>query len=394
MGFASGSISFRRFAIQGQQPKHLDQKVLDALEEHVLTEREYGLPEEIEYGWCGGRHVLDGKFTFEHNVFAEAVHCAMRLDTNRVPGELKKAYQIIEEEAAAAKNPSGFISKQQKREAKDSARKKIEEDLKSGKFRRSKLVPILWDHPAAMLYSPVSASQFDKLAELFERTFELTLEPLTAGEEALRYLADKGKRRDYEDARPTRFATGPEGESQQPDYPWCAMGPQPKDFLGNEFLVWLWHETETHGGVIKTDSAGEVAIVLDQSLELECAYGQTGKDSLRSEGPTRMPEARDALRCGKVLRKAGLILESGGHQFTITLNAETLGCSGVKLPDVEEADEPRVIFEERIAMLRELGKALDGVFHAFLKLRAGSTWESQTTAIRRWIQSPKAAAVA
>src|SRR5262245_15747103 len=106
MGFASGSISFRRFAVAGKSPKSIEQKLLDALSEHALRPGEFGVPEEIEYGWGGGRHVLDGDFSFENNVYADALHFALRIDTNKVPGELKKAYQMMEEEAVAANNPS------------------------------------------------------------------------------------------------------------------------------------------------------------------------------------------------------------------------------------------------------------------------------------------------
>ena len=64
---------------------------------------------------------------------------------------MRKAYQLIEEEAAAENNPSGFISKLQKRDAKDTTRRRVDEDMRSGKFRRSKLVPILWDVPTQTL---------------------------------------------------------------------------------------------------------------------------------------------------------------------------------------------------------------------------------------------------
>jgi hypothetical protein len=388
MGFASGSISFRRFAIQGQQPPAFDQSILDKLESHALQPGEFGVPEELEYGWCGGRHVLDANFGFEHNIFADALCCAMRVDTNRVPGELKKAYQIIEEEAAAAGNPSGLISRRQKKDVKDIVRRKLEEDLRSGRFRRSRLVPVLWDLPGATMFSPAGTSQFELLSELWERTLGSSLEPLTAGELALRHLAEKGRRREYEDARPTRFVPGPEGESQVPDYPWTAKGPQPKDFFGNEFLLWLWHRIETDGGIIKAEGAGEVSVVIDQSLDLECAFGQTGRDGLRGDGPTRMPEAVDALRSGKLPRKVGMILETGGRQFQFTLSAESLGCSGVKMPEIEEAENPRVVFEERIVMLRDLCKAIDGLFFSFLRLRASSAWEGQVGGIRKWILRP------
>ena len=385
MGFASGSVSFRRFAVVGSAPTAPDQSLLDKLAENTLRPGEFGVPEEVEFGWGGGRHVLDGSFGFEHNVFADALHFALRIDTNKVPGDLKKAYKLMEEEAAAAANPSGFISKNQKKDVKDTVRRKLDDDLRSGRFRRTKLLPVLWDLPSATVYCPASGAAFEKLADLFERTFELKLVPLTAGSLSLRMLEPRGRRRDYEDFRPTRFVHGPEGESQYPEYPWVAKGPEPKDFLGNEFLLWLWHEADSRTGAIATESAGEVTVYLDRHLDLDCAYGQTGKDSLRGEGPTRMPEAKDGLRTGKVPRKVGLIVDANGQQSSFSLAGEALAVGSLKLPDVEEADSPRVVLEERVSMLREVSRALDALFETFLKTRAGSSWEGYTTGLRRWI---------
>jgi hypothetical protein len=398
MGFASGSVSFRRFAVVGNHPTTIEQPLLDKLAEHALRPAEMGVPEEIEYGWAGGRHVLDGTFSFDHNVFAETLFFGLRIDTNKVPGDLKKAYQIMEEEAVAAGNPSGFISKSQKKDVKDTIRQKVEDELRSGKFRRSKMIPMLWDLPNQTLYASAGGKSFEMLAEIFQRTFGLNLIPLSAGSIAMRLLEPRGRRRDYEDLRPTRFVPGPEGEGQYPEYPWVAKGPEPKDFLGNEFLLWLWHEADHKNGIIKTEAsgkgAGEVSIYIDRSLDLDCAYGQTGKDSLRGDGPSRMPEAHDALRSGKVPRKAGLMLNSNGQDYAMTFNPEAFAAGSAKLPEVEDAETPRVLFEERIALLRDLSRTLDAMFDAFLKIRASSSWEGQVNGLRRWIMQPMKAVAA
>lgn len=388
MGFASGSVSFRRFTVVGKSkdmPKIADQDLLDKLAEHALKPGEFGGTEEIEYGWSGGRHIFDGQFSFGHNVFNDALCFALRIDTNKVPGDMKKAYQIMEEEAVAASNPSGFISKTQKKAVKEVVREKLEEETRSGKYRRSKLLPILWDVPERIVYCTASGSSMEKLLEIFERTFGLELEPLSAGSLALRLLEGKSKRREYEDLRPTRFAFGPDGESQQPEYPWVTKGPQPKDFLGNEFLVWLWHEADARSGTIVAEGVAEVTAFFDRALDLDCAYGQTGKDTIRGDGPSRTPEARDALRVGKVPRKAGLLLHASSQQYDLALAAESLAVGSAKLPEVEEAESPRALFEERITLLRDLSKTIDALFGAFLKVRASSSWEGQTGAIRRWI---------
>jgi hypothetical protein len=384
MGFDSGSITFRRFAVVGEFPAQVSEQILEKLAEQALKPGEFGI-EEIEYGWNGGRHIFDNQFSFENNVFADCLFFALRIDTNKVPGTVKKAYTLIEEASIASKNPSGFISKAQKKEAKETVAQKLEEDMKSGKFRRSKIIPLLWDLAHQTVYSTAAGANFEKLAEIFERTFKCELQALSAGALGQRLLVEAGKRRDYEDLKPTRFAQGPEGESQHPDYPWVAKGPEPKNFLGNEFLLWLWHHADAKDGEVTTKSAGAVSLLFDRLLDLDCTYGATGKDALRGSGPTRMPEAKDALRTGKVPRKAFLTIHAQGNQFDFTLNPEQFLLSSAKLPEIEEAENPRTLFEERIALLRDLAKTIDAMYQAFLTVRASSGWESQCTTMRKWI---------
>ena len=351
MGYDTGSISCQRYAVTGDAPDAADEGLLARLKEASITDG-VGLPDEVEVGFCGGRHVLDNRFDHGHNVYNDALHFGLRVDTNRAPGELRRAYQAIEEDALAAGNPSGFPTKQQRREAKDAADGKLDDEARAGRHRRSKMTPMLWDLPAGVLYGPASATVYERLAGLFDRALGLNLVPLTSGTLALRRLEGSGRRRDYEDLKPTAFADGPEGEGQRPEYPWVAKGPEAKDFLGNEFLLWLWHR----GQVLREPAAGATAFV-DRSLDLHCAYGQTGRDGLRGDGPGMMPEALGGLRTGKVPRKMGLIVDADAGQFSLTLAAETLAAGGLKLPAVDDADgggEARVLFEERVTLLRGL----------------------------------------
>ena len=74
-----------------------------------------------------------------------------------------------------------------------------------------------------------------------------------------------------------------------------------------------------------------------KTLTLDCPRGETGRDCLTNEGPTRLPEAFRALQAGKLPRKAGLIVVRHGQQYELTLQAETLAVSGANLPKIEGA---------------------------------------------------------
>ena len=116
MSFHSGRVTFCRFRCAGSAPKSVDEGLLTALGERAFRESGIGAPQEIEGGWTTGEHIFDTEFTYEKNGYGDALLFALRLDTNKVPGEVKRAYQKINEQTAAAENPSGFASKLQKRE--------------------------------------------------------------------------------------------------------------------------------------------------------------------------------------------------------------------------------------------------------------------------------------
>jgi len=104
----------------------------------------------------------------------------------------------------------------------------MEEDLRTGKYRRSKLLPILWDLPTQTLFCSATGASFEKLAEIFERTFGLELSPLTSGSSASAPARAQGRKRDYEDMKPTRFVVGPEAKGRPRIIPGWPKAPSPR----------------------------------------------------------------------------------------------------------------------------------------------------------------------
>src|SRR5208282_4950550 len=108
----------------------------------------------------------------------------------------------------------------------------------------------------------------------------------------------------------------------------------------------------------------EATVMLSKTLVLECPRGQTGKESITSDAPVRLPEARRAIQSGKLPRKVGMIVVRHDQQYELTLHAETLAITAAKLPASEEDDE-RARLEARIGTLRHLLETLDLLYDAF-----------------------------
>jgi hypothetical protein len=151
------------------------------------------------------------------------------------------------------------------------------------------------------------------------------------------------------------------------------------------FLLWLWHFLENESDTIKLSDDSEVALMIARSLTLECPRGQTGKESISSDGPSKLPEAHRALQAGKLPRKIGLTLVRHEDQYELTVQAETLGISGARLP-ASEADDDRARLEERVAQLRHLLETLDLLYAAFLSHRLSDDWPKETSKIKKWLR--------
>ncbi len=400
MSFQSGRVTYCQFHHASAGPK-ADDALLELLAEHRFRETEIGAPNEVEVGWITGEHLFDTRFSFEKNLFGKAVLFAMRVDTHTVPSILKQAYKTMHIATAAEGNPSGFASRQQKKQAADMAADQLQADLAAGRFRKSKMVPILWDLATKTVYCGAAGNTIsEKLASLFKQTFDLAIEPVSAGPMAMQVLSQRSALSGFETLRPSGFTgppakatvnmddAGPTHDLSEPVVPWVAKAGDTKDFLGNEFALWLWHRQETSEGriAINTDDGEtEVFIVIDKTLDMDCAWDADGKQTLRGGAPTLMNEATAALRAGKWPRKLGLIVSDGHHQWELTLQADRMIVSSALLPEIHEADGPRDLAEHRLLLTRRLDGVLRGLYGAFLDERTQSNWPTKTQTIRKWI---------
>jgi hypothetical protein len=402
MPFLRGRVSFARLGVGGSSPA-VDEGLLEKLAEQEVKPSDIGFAKEVDAGWCAGGHVYDAVYAREKNVFfgGEAAHVGMRVDVNRVPGEIKRAIKGQHEDAARAESATGELSRAERREAKELAEQALHTELASGRYRRSAMTGVLYDAERSVVLSASGGSTtIEQLGALWRNTFDGAshLELQSAGALAHAHLARQGRERDFEDLMPSAFTEPPAWVEREtrPDVPWAMGGPEPHDFLGNEFLLWLWHAWEEGEGVVHAEFGSgrraEVDIALDGPVELRCAWGATGSASLKGEeggaSPMRIGEAGEALASGKWPRKATLLIASGGRGWRLGLQADKWLVSGCVLPEPpEEMDDPREIEEWRIGAVRELDALLVGMYAAFLDIRAGEGWGQVKNELRRWIAS-------
>jgi hypothetical protein len=381
MGFFSGRVTFARYQLKGPSPGTFGPEYLERLQAHAIGRQRVATSDGVEVGWTAGDHILDTSFDLAKNIVNDILHFCLRVDAQKVPADLLRAYAAVELAGLAKNNPTGIPSARQKREAREAARDRLEEEARDGRFLRRKQYPLLWDAQSnELLVGTTAVTAVDRLHTLFEQSFGFGFEPLGAGRQAFRLAEPRQQTRGVDDATPTPFVPGvsPTEVAWLPDE-------ASRDFLGNEYLLWLWYVLDADSDTVPLADGSEAAVMLTRTLVLECPRGQTGRESISSDGPTRLPEARRAIQAGKLPRKVGLTVVRHDHQYELTLAAESLAVTGALLPAPEASDE-RGRLEERVTQLRHLLETLDLLYDAFGRHRASEGWPKELAKVQKWLQ--------
>lgn len=381
MAFLSGSLGFERFSVSGWQASEFEQEHLDALAQLAGGKNESTSEENVLVGFLAGEHLFDHDFSLEKNVINQALHCSVRIDTNQVPSAIRKAWLQMELAALAKDNDSGRPTKAQRAEAKEAVEQRCAVEAATGKYRKMSQFPLLWDARLSTLYfggSGAAASGY--AAELLHRAFSVELTRVSAGTIAQQWAHDNSALAAYDDLLPANFLP------QQPQgaIAWTNEHRQVPDYLGNEFLMWLWWSLENVNDTIDLSDGSQATAMLNKTLVLECPYGESGKETISAESPVRLPEALQAIRSGKLPRKTGMTVVRNGTQYDLVLQAETFAMSAAKI-HVDAEQEYQL--DDRIESIRGLCETVDLMFHAFCHRRLGDAWSHELEQIRRWLSS-------
>ena len=382
MGFLSGSMSFTRFEITEDPSGAFGDKHLEVLEKNQADQNadKTNDDDEGEVGFVAGDHVFDMDFGADKNIIGETLYFGVRVDAVAIPSPIKKAWLKMELKAIMLDQQGKRPSREQKQEAEAAVDQRCRDEADKGNYRRIGITQVVWDAATSVLYiGSCSAKVVELVSGFIESKFKLKLRLITPTTLAGDHVEENSDQ--YEALVSTRPSAFVEAMQSQVTW-WNGMGDN-YDFLGNEFLIWLWWHWETQSTVVDLEDETDLSGMFSKVLSLDCPIGDSGKETISSLAPAALPEAMMAIQMGKQPRKAGLNLTRDGEQYEFTLQAETFAVNAARVVNQTEIN-PGNDREVRIQSLRNLGDTIDLLFSAFLNRRLDG-WENEFAKIQKWL---------
>ena len=187
-------------------------------------------------------------------------------------------------------------------------------------------------------------------------------------------------------------------------------------FVGREFLLWLWVESELFDATLSTEAHGTFGLWIERRIVLSSGNAST---RITSQSPGLTRDAKEALLRGQLPESAGLRITLGDHDTAFVLKADQLCVSGLKLATVLDEDEgpnptledmapkrrakkksaedaeheSHEAFYERMRLTQEFEALLEALYQDFISLRLSAAWQKAFVPMARaWAEGKPAEA--
>ncbi|MDD5475355.1 MAG: hypothetical protein PHU03_02445 [Syntrophales bacterium] len=153
------------------------------------------------------------------------------------------------------------------------------------------------------------------------------------------------------------------------------------EFMGRDFLTWLWFKSEERNGAILIPGQGDIEIQFLRRIVLESGQGEYSETVTCSGLHADLSEGKAALRAGKKVREARIKMGVGSDEWEFTFKADGFLFQSVKLPSSFEDEEGEMEKEgrvlDRIGCIEVIMKTMERLFAYFLYLRRSEEWVSR-----------------
>ncbi len=369
MGFLSSSCSFTRFRIIDPVPDGLWAELPQLLKNGAFLDIDESAESQAD-GWVSFDDYLDTTWQAGPPQIGAYIAFSLRVDTRRIPAGVARKHLMLalkREKAENEKNGKKFISRER--------RKELKELVQISLRRRFLPVPsefnVIWNTANNEIWF---ASTQTKMLELFVQrfldTFKLHIEQLTPSALALSMLGDAAEEKIH--------------STDTPDE-------SPNGMLGQDFLTWLWFQSDVAPSFFRTDDGHSFLVALRKRVAVTGFVGMDRETAsvAASDADSFLSEARLGLHRGKKVASALICLMKDDFGFDVSVKAADFSLNSLKTPKIDKSDrddDPDALFLEKVFLIETAVTLLDSLYRQFLGLRLDEgKWKKTTDEMMKWM---------
>lgn len=161
-------------------------------------------------------------------------------------------------------------------------------------------------------------------------------------------------------------------------------------FVGDEFLTWLWFLIETNQALLREVDPQLSSLEIGNRMVLVNRYRKDSDETVTIKGDqANMDEGLLALKKGAMVAEVNLVYRSADREWRFNLKGESLNLSSLRVPatgQVESREDIEGAVIDKIYLMKRMIDLIHGLFVRFIKTRVSNDWSAKTVpAIRRWI---------
>lgn len=159
--------------------------------------------------------------------------------------------------------------------------------------------------------------------------------------------------------------------------------------LGQEFLTWLWYQSDTAPGSFSDKNGLPFQVSMEQRIVVQGGEGDNLETASVSGSLSPLREARFGLATGKQVTRALIRLEKDDLAWQLTLKASDFSLNSLKTPKVEkenddeDSDGPLL---EKLYLTELCVGLVDALYLRFLQVRLSpSLWNKEIQNVHNWM---------
>jgi hypothetical protein len=361
MGLLKGNITFSRYRVASEAPQLTSGSIDEKLKKFAFHDRTLSSQEKI-MGWTGLENILDSSFVQMQYAIGDYLIFSLRIDRKVIPPSLFKVKILEREKAYREEKGIRKIQRDRREEIRDALRLELLEKMQPV----PSFYDLCWSKSAGtVLFCSLSDKVLQDFQDFFKESFQVVPAPLRPWELTC-----------LDASAADRISQAQQQEAIE------------LPTIGREFLPWLWFKSDESNGAVAIAGLGDVGVAFTRRMVLKSGEGNFLQSVVCQGLHTDLQEGKAALRQGKRIREARIILERDSQKWEFTIKADRFSFQSLKLPetgrDDDDSNDPSGRILERIYLVELAVETMDRLFNLFLDIRLSRDWAGELSRMAAW----------